>query len=450
MKIKITQLGILKNAEIELNDFTLFCGVNNTGKTYAMYTIYGLLDFKFEVNFPFVREIIKGLREEGIYRVKLDDLIEKHFEEIVRSIEDNFYQRLPRLFSTEQNTFEKTKIELFFDKRKSLNSAIEKQQVQRIHLGKEEELVFEISKLEKEDNIHITLIDSKLPIGIIAEEISKFVLKLIFSNNLKNAFLLPAERSGLNLFYKELNSRRTALLHHLQKDVFNPAELFKDIVISRYPEPIADYINFLNSKEELKKNKGTFHDMVLFLQKNLIKGNYSIDKEGDIHFKPYKSTEKLNLHLSSSTVKNLFGLWFYLEYVAEKGDCLMIDEPELNLHPDNQRQVARLLAQLVNAGLKVIVSTHSDYFVRELNNLIMLKKDFTGTKELQEKYGYQDNELLDGKKVSAYLFDEKKVTEIILDEEEGIIAETFDDVINKLNEASDDIYYTMKSDSIHE
>ncbi|MEY4767488.1 MAG: hypothetical protein RL637_127, partial [Pseudomonadota bacterium] len=142
-----------------------------------------------------------------------------------------------------------------------------------------------------------------------------------------------------------------------------------------------------------------------------------------------------------------FGLWFYLEYVAEKDDCLMIDEPELNLHPDNQRQVARLLAQLVNAGLKVIISTHSDYFVRELNTLIMLKKDFVGAKELQKKYGYQDNELLNGEKqVSAYLFEDKKVSEILLDEDEGIIAKTFDDVINKLNEASDDIYYTMKSD----
>ena len=114
----------------------------------------------------------------------------------------------------------------------------------------------------------------------------------------------------------------------------------------------------------------------------------------------------------------------------------MIDEPELNLHPDNQRQVARILAQLVNAGLKVIVSTHSDYFVRELNNLIMLKKGFLGATDLQKKYGYQDNELLAVKQVSAYLFDDKKITPMILDEEEGVIAETFDTVINDLNKSN--------------
>ena len=83
----------------------------------------------------------------------------------------------------------------------------------------------------------------------------------------------------------------------------------------------------------------------------------------------------MGLHSASSTVKSLFGLWFYLENQAKKGDVLMIDEPELNIHPENQRKIARVLAMLVNAGLNVVVSTHSDYIVRELNSLIMLSGD---------------------------------------------------------------------------
>lgn len=51
---------------------------------------------------------------------------------------------------------------------------------------------------------------------------------------------------------------------------------------------------------------------------------------------------------------------------------LIIDEPELNLHPDNQRKMAGLLARLVNCGVKVLVTTHSDYLIRELNNRVML------------------------------------------------------------------------------
>ncbi len=97
------------------------------------------------------------------------------------------------------------------------------------------------------------------------------------------------------------------------------------------------------------------------------------------------------MHIALSTVKVFFALFFYLKHNAENGDYLMIDEPELNLHPENQRKVARLLTQLVNAGLKVVVSTHSDYFVRELSNLLMLHHDFLGKLELQDKYGYYEN-----------------------------------------------------------
>lgn len=35
MKIKVKNLGILKQAEFELGDLTIICGDNNTGKTYA-------------------------------------------------------------------------------------------------------------------------------------------------------------------------------------------------------------------------------------------------------------------------------------------------------------------------------------------------------------------------------------------------------------------------------
>jgi predicted ATPase len=44
----------------------------------------------------------------------------------------------------------------------------------------------------------------------------------------------------------------------------------------------------------------------------------------------------------------------------------MVDEPELNLHPENQRRVARLFARLINLGIKVFITTHSDYIVKEL------------------------------------------------------------------------------------
>ena len=135
---------------------------------------------------------------------------------------------------------------------------------------------------------------------------------------------------------------------------------------------------------------------------------------------------------------------FYLEHLAKEGETLIIDEPELNLHPDNQRKIAIILVMIANRGIKVIVSTHSDYFIREINNLIMLKNEFPSKNEIMQNYGYSENMLISDKQVNAYLFENNSIKLMEMDNKEGIIAKTFDDVINSLNSSSDDIYYQSK------
>ncbi len=120
----------------------------------------------------------------------------------------------------------------------------------------------------------------------------------------------------------------------------------------------------------------------------------------------------------------------------------MIDEPELHIHPENQTEMARLLARLVNAGLRVVFSTHSDYIVRELNSLIMLHQQ--GAEDLMKEHRYEAGEILDPEKVGAYLFDNQTISPLEIFKEDGIYATTFDKVIAKQEKSNDDIYYTMQ------
>ncbi|PAU40817.1 hypothetical protein CKF46_30555 [Klebsiella pneumoniae] len=71
---------------------------------------------------------------------------------------------------------------------------------------------------------------------------------------------------------------------------------------------------------------------------------------------------------------------------------LIIDEPELNLHPHNQIKMAELLVRLSNCGVKIIITTHSDYIVKEINNRIMASqlKDKSRLTEL----GYKEADLI--------------------------------------------------------
>lgn len=443
MKIDFENFGCIDEGSIELNDFTLFCGKNNSGKTYAMYSIYGLLSQKFNISFDFVKPIVDKLKLDGSYCLDIVEIIAEHKVDMIRHIEDSFKRHLPSLFGVADTEFSDTKIHFHFS---------EDEIQERIksggtfsHAGSEMGKLWKISLKTQNEKIQLSLDNSNVPDIILQSFISDKLVNIIFFDRspFNRLTLLPAERAGINLFFKELFSIRNLLLQQSQNDNINPMQLLRDVIKSRYAEPVKDYMQYLNNIGSNQKEKSNYHKYAKLIQKNVLGGKYEVDDFGNIFFIPSDNKNKLPLHFSSSTVKTLFGLVYYLEHLAEIDDYLMIDEPELNLHPDNQREVARVLAQLVNAGLKVIVSTHSDYFVRELNNLIMLKTDFTGAPALQKKYGYQDNELLAGKRVSAYLFDDKKITPMVLNEE-GIIAETFNDVINKLNQSSNEIYYAMQ------
>jgi len=448
MKIDFEHLGSIEQGSITLNDFTVFCGKNNSGKTYAMYSIYGLLNNKFNISFEFVKPIVDKLKQDGTYCLDINEIIATHQEDMLKHIEKKLQDYLPSLFGATDSKNFTTKIRLYFSEQE-IQNRIKYNLCHLGYAGVEQGLLWVVSCDSIRDNkIELTLNDTNINVSnsFLQSWLSEQLVEIMLYDwkNFKNDFLLPAERVGINLFYKELFSIRNLLLQESQNDSVNPMRLLKDVLSARYAEPIKDYLQFLNQISTTKNDTSNYIKYAEIIQSEIVKGRYKVDDFGNIFFTPFDSENKLPLHFSSSTVKSLFGLAFYLEHLAKPDDYLMIDEPEQNLHPDNQRQIARILAQLVNAGLKVIVSTHSDYFVRELNNLIMLEKNFSGATELQKKYGYQDNELLNSKQISAYLFDNNKITPIILDEDEGIIAETFDDVINNLNKSSNEIYYTMQ------
>jgi len=58
---------------------------------------------------------------------------------------------------------------------------------------------------------------------------------------------------------------------------------------------------------------------------------------------------------------------------------LFIEEPELHLHPDAQVKMSQIVAVLVNAGFRVVVTTHSLNVVYSLNNLLLARTRFNLT-----------------------------------------------------------------------
>ena len=141
---------------------------------------------------------------------------------------------------------------------------------------------------------------------------------------------------------------------------------------------------------------------------DIIGGDYQITQYDQLYYTPKGTGLKLMMNQSSSAVRSLLDIGFYLRYAARRGDLLMVDEPELNLHPANQRRVARLFARLVNLGVKVFITTHSDYIVKELNTLIMLNHDKPHLKRIAQENHYHEDELMDANQVKVYMTEQRK------------------------------------------
>ena len=151
-------------------------------------------------------------------------------------------------------------------------------------------------------------------------------------------------------------------------------------------------------------NKTEFAPLVEMFEESALQGSViaqeNTTKSLSLAFKKDKSI--LPLSRSASSVKDLAIFLLYLKHVAKKGETIVLEEPETTLHPDNQILLAGLIARLVNAGLRIVVTTHSPYFLEQLSHCVVAGSSQAG-KEFRE---FADDERLDKASVAAYSFEE--------------------------------------------
>jgi len=267
-----------------------------------------------------------------------------------------------------------------------------------------------------------------------------------------NTQIFSSERAAINIFSKELALNKNRFLDKILKtkgEERNKLLNFAEQNINRYSKPIADELNIAEDLLHLQNGKTDFDFLAIELERNILEGRISVNQYGGLQYQPnfYNDNEEnviLEIYQTSSLVKSLASLVFYLRHLARKNDCIIIDEPELNLHPDNQVLIARFLARLVNEGFKVVTSTHSDYIIGELSNLLMLNNQFEDKEKLMERYNYNQNEILDKETVGVYYFEKGKNNTVPIEiTKRGIQIPSVDEAIADLNERSDAIFYTL-------
>ena len=262
-------------------------------------------------------------------------------------------------------------------------------------------------------------------------------------------FILSAERFGISLFYKELDFTKNRLVEMLQQlgdDKESRRQdmpyVFLDRAASRYALPVKDNIDYTRSIPQARNEQSDLYDQRLYDHiKDLMDGYYTASAD-DIRFRSKSRkgrTFNIPLHLASSSARGLSDLYFYSRHEASENQLLMVDEPESHLDTANQLLLARVLAHFVRAGIKVLVTTHSDYLIKEINNLVMLGQlDASRRRKFIRGLDYRGDEWLARDSLRAYVAEDNHLTACPIDQF-GVDMPVFDKTIDDVNRVANEL-----------
>lgn len=260
---------------------------------------------------------------------------------------------------------------------------------------------------------------------VLLSEYSEFLL----SSYSAPSHYLPASRSGILQGHKTM----AGLIVGRASSAW-----IERMEVERLPGVITDLIRALLALEPSRATSGKMKRIADFLESNVVGGTIDITKEAEYPDLRYKNDAgEFHLHQVSSMVSEVAPLVLFLKYLVEPGHLFIFEEPESHLDPANQRHLARSIAMLVNAGVRVLVTTHSDIFLNQINNLMQVSH-LTARKRL--RMGYKATEVLQPEEVSAYVFQPHRagtqVGRLPIDSDLGISTESFDTVHRALYDES--------------
>lgn len=347
----IKNFGKVESADISLDDMVVFVGDNNSGKTMVMQLIYGIRKElkKFRVSTSEVRQT--QLNDQ--YLIRCDQM---WFREVEAQVNEYLAGKKSKIiediFGIPVSCGE-IRVELEDMENTYFVGSLSGYRNRGIG---EEEIKVSIDTRQYENGENTRSFENEISTGGDLETAVGAALQIVWNivlseNNTSDAgqLFLPASRSGLQLLYKH----------------YFAAEAAGNLVM-----PIKEFLRFLQLYTEDLQLCGSRSALLEFGEEHLLEGK--VVQKGDETFYVEKhGTREVSLHIASSMIHELTPFIKALS-ASQKIDWLYCDEVENSLHPLLQREMARWLIRMVNAGMHIIISSHSDTMASRLNNLFML------------------------------------------------------------------------------
>ena len=452
IQIAVENFGPIEKADVDLRPLTVFVGESNTGKTYLAALVYALQrNFEGISRVPwsphrvFELSRLHDSRLPGPATQALPAETQEIFEKLTTGQPFKFSD-LPQLvhdgLQADLASPENLKDEL----RRCFDLEFTSELI-RFTENQNNPMEVSLKVSEKNQTLwSVDLSDSGSGIaasGFINEDISlhsedknalREALNLRDWKELVHAFTwigpaksyyLPAARSGILQSHSMIASSLVDRATRVGLERFSEIPPFSGM--------IADFLKQIINYDERRVSSDEMSGIAKVLEDQVLRGEIMVKRPAggypEFRYRPQKSEQTLRMSHSSAMVSELAPLVFFLRDVVRPGDTLIIEEPEAHLHPKAQTKIAMTLARLVRVGVRIIITTHSDWLLEQIGNLIREGEVMKLRKSKTESTTWLTKE-----EVGAWWFREgKPVTEIPFDSIEGIEPKDYYDVAEELH-----------------
>lgn len=371
MKLHIYNLGKIQKAEIDIDGITVIAGSNNTGKSTVGKSIFSLFNSLTNMESKVLAQKTTSIRT--LCRRVIRDLLahKTALGESARAI-NNLITTLSRSIATSVMEEYQKSGEIFFeDVQPILREALEKAKI--------------MPDADEADEMFVTFYTGICEILELSEVTISQALVTRYFDRVFNSQINTLQKSEKAIITLELKKRNVSIefLNHkcvslnseiaiLHKAIYidNPfvVDMLDDVDYGLSQNPLVDLLDTQYSMDDghviesvLAEEK---MDAVFNMLSSVVKGRILV-QDGSYFLEDEDIDQPISIKNLSSGLKSFVLLKMLVESgVICNNDVLVLDEPEIHLHPEWQIVYAELIVLLQKyLNLSVIVTTHSPYFL---------------------------------------------------------------------------------------
>lgn len=395
IRIIIDKLGPITDSEIVFKPFMVFTGESGLGKSYTALLWYNLITSLTPMRLQeFITKKINGsVKEELTFK----------FKDFRMWLNQNTAAFLGYLLGN--NNFD-CQVNYVFETDDDIPV-----EMKRLH----DEDASGFTRYSINGDIDVFPLDLEDNVLMMSFSLHGYLSKLCFGKNYLRPLILPPARAAF------MGANTTS--------------------------PIGMYRDFLAQLDDLKTPSRTISPDNQFFVNYIAKlSDGEIVLENGSVFLQFESGEKIPVSAAASSVKELMPFLLMLQNgKIRQYNSLLFEEPEAHVHPKKQFLLMDMLARCCNKGMLIQMTTHSDYLLGRMNQLLVLGKIREKSMEAFEifckEHQFNKNLYLHTEQIGGYYF-KRENDRVVIEEQDlslGLPFNSFENTVKSQMELSADI-----------